>query len=109
MRSPTDEGIPLTLIIQRLMDADLVPPEDGLALLAEIDTWSQPADGEDSPESGSIRRPSLVALEALAQTDWSDASAVRAALDRARALVKQSSASLAAPAAETGDTGESRE
>ena len=84
MRSPMEDGISLTLLIQRLMDADLVRPEEGLALLEEIEAWSHPADGEDTPEGGSVRHPSLVALEALAQTDWSDAAAVRAALDRAR-------------------------
>jgi len=85
MRSPIDEGIPLTLIVQRLMDADLVQPEEGLALLAEIGRSSQPADGDGTQETISNRRPSLVALDTLAQIDWTDAAAVRAALDRARA------------------------
>jgi len=48
------------------MDADLVQPEEGVALRAQIEISRQPADGEDTPESGSIRRPSLIALEALA-------------------------------------------
>jgi hypothetical protein len=56
-----------------------------LAWIAEIEAWGQPTDGKDTPEGGSIRHPSLVALDALAQADWGDASAVRAALDRARA------------------------
>jgi hypothetical protein len=98
-----EPDVPLPLVIQRLMDADLIQPEEGLALLAEVDGWGQPADGEDTPESGSIRRPSLIALEALAQIDWSDAADVRAALDRVRILVKQSPGNLAAPAAETGE------
>ena len=108
MGSPLDEGIPLTLLIQRLMDADLVQPKDGLALVAQVETGSQPADSEETPESGSIRRASLVALEALAQADWSDARAIQAALDRAAAIVRQRPGKHAAPAAETGNIGEAR-
>jgi hypothetical protein len=103
MRSPTDDDIPLTLIIQRLMDADLVQPEEGLALLAEIEAWSQPAGREDAPVRSSIGHPSLVALEALAKTDWNDASAFRTALDKALALIKQSLDNLAANAAEISE------
>jgi hypothetical protein len=88
------------------MDADLVQPEEGLAWLAEIEAWSQPADGEDTPEGGSIRHPSLVALDALAQTDWGDASAARAALDKASAVVSQSPGTLAASRVDTGNTGD---
>ena len=103
MRSLTDEGKPLTLLIQRLMDADLVQPEEGSALLAGIEAWSQPGDEEGTEGTGSARRSVLVALEALAQADWSDARGVRAALDRACALIRQSSGSLAANAAESGE------
>ena len=108
MGSPLDEGIPLTLLIQRLMDADLVQPEHGLALLAEIETWSPPSGREDTHGTEAARHPSLVALDALAQADWSDARAIQAALDRAAAIVRQRPGKHAAPAAETGNIGEAR-
>jgi len=103
MRSPQEPDVPIPLLIQRLMDADLVQPEHGLALLAEIETWSPPSGREDTHGTEAARHPSLVALDALAQADWGDASAMRAALDRALALVKQSPGNLGANAAETSE------
>jgi hypothetical protein len=103
MRSPKEEETPLTLVVQRLMDADLLLQEEGAALLAVIATWGQPADSEDAQETGSIRPESRIALEALVPADWSDSAAVRAALETARAIVKQYPINLAGTPAETGE------
>ena len=94
MRLPIEDGMPLALIVQRLMDADLLPQDWGLALLAEIEASSRSTDGNSGRRNDSSHPPPLSALADLIPSDWSDALAVRAALDRARSFVHQHFAAL---------------
>ena len=65
MRSRDGPDVPVTLLIQRLMDADLVQPEDGLALLRGMREVGQPEDkdGDGTPETSANRRLFLITLE----------------------------------------------
>lgn len=92
MRLPALDRVQCALMVQRLMDADLLLPEEGDALLAEIAAWNPPTDSADAQRTHADRFTQ--ALEAIMQTDRLDASARQAALEAARALIHQ-------PAAET--------
>jgi hypothetical protein len=75
------------------MDADLLVPEEGNALLTEIQAWSPPTDSDDAQSTHADR--CMQALKALLQTDRLDASAREAALQTARALLHQPTDSTA--------------
>jgi hypothetical protein len=87
MRTPAEAGTPLTLIIQRLMDADLLLPEEGSALLAEVEAFEQEQDKTIDIESRASegREAFLASLEALLQTRSQDASIA----GQAQAIVRQ--------------------
>lgn len=87
MRSPAPDRAQCALMVQRLMDADLLLPEEGDALLAEIEAWNPPTDSDDAPRTHADRF--IEALEALMQTDRFDTSARQAALETAHALLHQ--------------------
>ena len=76
MCSPKEAGPPLTLVIQRLMDADLLHPEEGAALLEEVAT--------SGCASGEAQRPTRQ-LEALLKADHLNASVAQ----QAKAIVHQ--------------------
>ena len=96
MRSPAPDRVQWALIVQRLMDADLLLPEEGNALLTEIEAWNPPMDSADAQRTHADRF--IEALEAIVQTDRLDASAKEAALKTARALLHQPTDSTAPPA-----------
>ena len=104
MRASAEDGTPLALIIQRLMDADLLLPDEGSALLTAVETWRQAIDREDAQKTGSINPQALVVLEALRQSEGNAVSAVRTALDRVRAIVKPCPADPATIAADGDST-----
>jgi hypothetical protein len=81
------------------MDADLLLPEEGNALLMEIEAWHPPMDSADAQRAHADQFS--LALEALMQTDRLDASARQASLETARALIHQPDASTA-PEAQPG-------
>lgn len=93
MRSVNTDREQWALTVQRLMDADLLLPEEGNALLAEIQVWSPSTDSLDAQRRHAERL--LQALEALMQTDRLDASARQAALDTAHAVIQQPAHSTA--------------
>lgn len=92
MNSPDPDRVQCALIVQRLMDADLLLPEEGNALLAEIEAWNLPTDGADAQTHAERLTQ---ALEAIMQTDRLDASSRQAALETAHALIHQPTDSTA--------------
>ena len=93
MCSPTPGRVQYALIVQRLMDADLLLPEEGNALLTEIEAWNPPADSADAQRTHAERFTR--ALEAIMQMDRLDASARQAVLEAAHALIRQPTDSTA--------------
>ena len=87
MSIPAQDRVPYALIVQRLMDADLLLPEEGNALLTEIEVWNPPMDSADAQNMRAERFTQ--ALEAIMQTDRLDASARQAVLETAHALLHQ--------------------
>ena len=85
MRPPAEGATPLALVIQRLMDADLLFPEEGSALLAEIEAFAQTRDEAAGGSVSESREPLLRMLEALQQTGRQGASVG----EQARAIVQQ--------------------
>jgi hypothetical protein len=96
MRAPSTDRVQCALIVQRLMDADLLLPEEGNALLTEIEAWSPPTDSDSAQRTHADRFTQ--ALEAIMLTDRLDASARQAALETAHALFHQPTDSTAPPA-----------
>ena len=85
MCTSAGESTPLSLVIQRLMDADLLLPKEGRALLAEVEAFEQ-AQGEAIGRTESERgEPTIAMLEALLQADRLDATIV----GQAQAIVRQ--------------------
>lgn len=85
MRTTAEVGFALTLVLQRLMDADLLVPEEGLAILAEIEAFDPAGEvspGEERPEGIA---PLLERLEALLHTGRLEASVA----GQAKAIVRQ--------------------
>jgi hypothetical protein len=78
------------------MDADLLLPEEGNTLLAEIEAWNLPTDSLDAPSSHADRF--IQALEAIMQMDRLNAAARQAALETARTLIHQPTDTTAPPA-----------
>ena len=93
MRSPATDRVQCALIVQRLMDADLLLPEEGDALLKEIEAWNPPTDSPDAQRMHTDRF--IQALEAIIQAERLDTSARKAALETAHALVHQPADSTA--------------
>lgn len=93
MRSSTSDRAQYALIVQRLMDADLLLPEEANALLAEIEAWGTPTDSADARRIHANQFTQ--ALEAIMQTDRLDASARQVAQKTARALIHQPAGSTA--------------
>ncbi len=87
MHSPDPDRVQCALIVQRLMDADLLLPEEGNALLEEITAWDLPMDGPDAEATDADRF--IQALEAVLQTTRIEASARQPALKAARSLLHQ--------------------
>src|SRR5262245_48654037 len=85
MPSPASDRVQWALIVQRLMDADLLLPEEGNALLTEIQAWNPPVVSAEAQRAHADQL--TLALHALLQTDRLDASARQAALETARALM----------------------
>lgn len=88
MRSPNIDRVQYALIVQRLMDADLLLPNEGKVLLTEIESWRPPADSDDAQRTHNDRFTQ--ALEAIMRSDRLDVSARQAALETAYALLHQS-------------------
>jgi hypothetical protein len=80
-----DENIPLTLVIQRLMDADLLLPEEGIALLTEAKAFDQAQDRVLEGRRSESYKAFLASLEALQQTGCRNASIAA----QAQAIVRQ--------------------
>jgi hypothetical protein len=99
MPSPVPDRGLYALMVQRLMDADLLLPDEGNALLTRIEAWSPPTDSEDAQRTHAERF--IEALEAIVQTDRLDASAREAALKTARTLLHQHTVSTP-PEAQSG-------
>jgi hypothetical protein len=68
MHASAEDSTPLALIIQRLMDADLLLPDEGSALLAEVKAFEQTQDGTREDRASQSRNAFLARLEALLQT-----------------------------------------
>jgi hypothetical protein len=86
MGSPTPNRVQWTLMVERLMDADLLLPEEGNALLREITDWSP---RPDSPEPRRVQAERLTqALEAIGHADSLDASERQALLETVSSLVR---------------------
>jgi hypothetical protein len=69
------------------MDADLLLPQEGDALLQEIEGWCPPTDSDDAQRTHAERF--IQALEAIMRTDRLDTSARQAVLETAHALLHQ--------------------
>ena len=80
----------LALIVQRLVDADLLLPEEGEELLAKIAVTDELSDRDRSESTDTRVMQFLLNLEALAQSDCLDAAARQSALETARALIQPS-------------------
>jgi hypothetical protein len=98
MGASAEESTPLCLVLQRLMDADLLLPNEGRALLAEVEAFEQAqgdAQGKTEPETASERgEPTIAMLEALLRADRLDASIA----GQAQAIVRQILDSASDPA-----------
>jgi hypothetical protein len=75
------------------MDADLLLPDEGDALLTEIVAWNPPTDSAEAQRAHSEQFTQ--ALEAIIQTDRLDASARQVVLETAHALIRQPADSTA--------------
>lgn len=87
MCSPVPDRVQCALIVQRLMDADVLLPEEGNALLARIEAWSPPTDSTSAHGTRADRFAQ--SLGAILQTDRLDASARQAALETLRSFIQQ--------------------
>jgi hypothetical protein len=85
MRTTGKGETPLSLIIQRLMDADLLLPEEGRALLSEIEAFDLTRDEAHEKRASEHSEPFLPSLEALLQTGRLDTSIA----GKAQAIVHQ--------------------
>jgi hypothetical protein len=70
----TTEMDRLTLVVLRLMDADLLADDEASDLLAEIESCELTPDENGAGAAQDVREPQLITLEALVQTNRLDAS-----------------------------------
>ncbi len=82
MCSPGEDQLQCSLAVQRLMDADLLLPEEGDSLLKEIETWM--------PAAGSAYQ-FIKALEKITLADHCDVSLRELTLAAAVALLHRTS------------------
>ncbi|HLK59063.1 MAG TPA: hypothetical protein VKU00_21055 [Chthonomonadaceae bacterium] len=79
----------LSLMVLRLMDADLLLPEEGSALLAEIEALEQARDNATAARVASSCARLLPQLEVLVRTDRLDASTGGQAQEIVRRILRE--------------------
>jgi hypothetical protein len=78
----------LSLMVARLLDADLLPTGEGGALLAEIEAARRSLNEEDEQAARWHTERFLLALEALLQSGLLDEADGRAGLESARRILE---------------------